>query len=151
MGEEKINAAKNEDFILIGTNEIEEKDEEVNENTKEENISTLTCQENYTLQVSVKTKETLLGRKLHQNDETDWKMDVHCVQKDIIPDIIEGHNINTDKKLSTEVGTDLCLSPSWMRKKDYNTNTPLSIEKNQSTETSVDKTEIMQKSQDEDD
>merc|ERR1719234_2164367 len=47
----------------------------------------------YTIQVKVTTKETCLGRRLHENEtsDQDWKMDVTCTQKGQIPNIVEGH------------------------------------------------------------
>merc|ERR1711884_429211 len=84
---------------------------------------------------------TCLGRRLHQNQETEWKMDVQCVQKDTIPDIVERHEMASEKKENdqkvlneniTKSSTlprpqkqepDLCLSPAWMRKKDYSKST----------------------------
>ena len=82
--------------------------------------------------MKVVTKETCLGRRLHQeNEERDWKMDVQCVQRDIIPDIIEGQNLKTqditERKSSTLPKTlrpasnaeKLQLSPSWMNKKSF--------------------------------
>merc|ERR1719400_1364013 len=39
-------------------------------------------EQGYTIQVKVTTKETCLGRKLHENETNDqeWKMDVTCTQ-----------------------------------------------------------------------
>jgi hypothetical protein len=97
--------------------------------------------DHYTLDVKVVTKETCLGRRLHQNKETEWKMDVQFVQKDTIPDIVERseqtsekteNNQNVSKLDETKSSTlprpqkqdiELCLSPSWMRKKDYSKST----------------------------
>jgi hypothetical protein len=97
----------------------------------------------YTIEVKVSTKETCLGRRLHEREETEWKMDVQCTQKNTMPDIIEGHDGNnftispnakdskttykadeSDKKFNSlprlktkALSPDrLCLSPSWMRK-----------------------------------
>jgi hypothetical protein len=68
-------------------------------------------------------------------------MDVQCVQKDTIPDIVERseqtsekteNNQNVSKLDETKSSTlprpqkqdiELCLSPSWMRKKDYSKST----------------------------
>jgi len=144
--EDKIMSSETEEFVLLDSKETDNREEDIHENITEEDVS------NYTLEVSVKTKETLLGKKLHQNDEKDWKMDVQCVQKDIIPDIIEGYDKRTEEeKTHTEAGADLCLSPAWMRKKDYKINTPITMEKIFNAETAAAKTEIVHKSQDEDD
>jgi len=97
----------------------------------------------YTIEVKVVTKETCLGRRLHEQEEKEWKMDVKCMQKNTIPDIIEGHadqnlSMNEDKLVEkndpkTTIPKEksntlprlrpkavsperLCLSPSWMRK-----------------------------------
>merc|ERR1719232_840514 len=83
-------------------------------------------EQNYILDVKVVTKETCLGRKLHdKNNETEWKMDIQCVQKDTIPNIMEGKqetgNVSKSSTLPRpkQRADDLCLSPSWMRKKDF--------------------------------
>eukprot|EP00090_Calanus_glacialis_P016241 TRINITY_DN25465_c0_g1_i1.p1 TRINITY_DN25465_c0_g1~~TRINITY_DN25465_c0_g1_i1.p1 ORF type:complete len:1826 (-),score=521.33 TRINITY_DN25465_c0_g1_i1:410-5347(-) len=97
----------------------------------------------YTIEVKVSTKETCLGRRLHEREETEWKMDVQCTQKNTMPDIIEGHDGNNfsispnakDSKTTSKTNESekkfnslprlktkavsperLCLSPSWMRK-----------------------------------
>merc|ERR1719483_1064697 len=97
----------------------------------------------YTIEVKVTTKETCLGRRLHDQDKTEWKMDVQCTQKNTMPDIIEGHDgqnssitatgkdskhtshtnlsdkkFNSLPRLKTKALSPerLCLSPSWMRK-----------------------------------
>eukprot|EP00092_Neocalanus_flemingeri_P009172 GFUD01009873.1.p1 GENE.GFUD01009873.1~~GFUD01009873.1.p1 ORF type:complete len:2234 (-),score=822.51 GFUD01009873.1:392-6148(-) len=97
----------------------------------------------YTIEVKVTTKETCLGRRLHEQQEADWKMDVSCTQKNTIPDIIEGHEgqqisnnsnrtvlkanieskvsekkFNSLPRLKTKADSPetLCLSPAWMRK-----------------------------------
>merc|ERR1719232_2268825 len=102
-------------------------------NEQKENTEIMTSKEvtkseteqNYILDVKVVTKETCLGRKLHdKNNETEWKMDIQCVQKDTIPDIMEGKQETGVSKSSTlprpkQRADDLCLSPSWMRKKDF--------------------------------
>ena len=98
-------------------------------------------EQHYTLDVKVTTKETCLGRRLHQNNTADWKMDVQCVQKDTIPDIVERNEITSEKTVDTQKVTkedttksstlprpqkkelELCLSPAWMRKKDYSKST----------------------------
>merc|ERR1719295_853473 len=117
-------------------------------------------EEGYTIQVKVTTKETCLGRRLHENETTDqeWKMDVTCTQKGQIPNIVEGHEepvIEKREKRRSKSGFDQIeeerkyhslprqktssecspgtvppLSPSWMRK-DLSKSTT-SIDSNQS-------------------
>merc|ERR1719234_2744124 len=121
----------------------------------------------YTIQVKVTTKETCLGRRLHENEtsDQDWKMDVTCTQKGQIPNIVEGHEapvieqrekrrsksgfdqIEEDRKYhslprqktSAEGSQGLVppLSPSWMRK-DLSRSTT-SIDSNQSMESGLTK------------
>merc|ERR1719483_70412 len=113
------------------------KESSSNNNIKQEDNS------GYTIEVKVSTKETCLGRRLHEQQEADWKMDVQCIQKHTMPDIIEGHEGRTIKnsskmkvhqenseskvtetkfnslprlKSKAESTDELCLSPSWMRK-----------------------------------
>ena len=55
----------------------------------------------YTIQVKVTTKETCLGRRLHDNQsEQDWKMDVTCIQSGQIPNIVEGRAEESEASLS---------------------------------------------------
>merc|ERR1719430_2418432 len=121
----------------------------------------------YPIQVKVTTKETCLGRRLHENEATDqdWKMDVTCTQKGQIPNIVEGHEepvIEKREKRRSKSGFDQIeeerkyhslprqktssecsqgllppLSPSWMRK-DLSRSTT-SIDSNLSTESGLTK------------
>merc|ERR550532_2122133 len=123
--------------------------------------------EGYTIQVKVTTKETCLGRRLHENEtsDQDWKMDVTCTQKGQIPNIVEGHEepvIEKKEKRRSKSGFDQIeeerkyhslprqktssecsqglvppLSPSWMRK-DLSRSTT-SIDSNLSTESGLTK------------
>ena len=62
----------------------------------------------YTIQVKVTTKETCLGRRLHENQsEQDWKMDVTCIQSGQIPNIVEGHAGKSEASLSQVRGKKL--------------------------------------------
>merc|ERR1719209_2514256 len=121
--------------------------------------------EGYTIQVKVTTKETCLGRRLHENEasDQDWKMDVTCTQKGQIPNIVEGHEepvIEKKEKRRSKSGFDQIeeerkyhslprqktssecsqglvppLSPGWMRK-DLSRSTT-SIDSNLSTESGL--------------
>ena len=118
-----------DDFIIIESQdidniqEVEKEHREKQEIVQSQIVRKSELNENYTLDVKVSTKETCLGRRLHKDEATEWKMDIQCVQKDVIPDIVEGVQQESEK-LSTESGKsdntfDLLLSPSWMRKKDF--------------------------------
>merc|ERR1719394_1098249 len=124
-------------------------------------------EQGYTIQVKVTTKETCLGRKLHEKEtnDQDWKMDVTCTQKGQIPNIVEGHEepvVEKKEKRRSKSGFDQIeeerkyhslprlktssecsqgsvppLSPSWMRK-DFSRSTT-SIDSNQSIESGLNK------------
>ena len=127
---------KNSDACEAVTDELGDPWEAVKEEYVRKDSKSILEEEqtSYTLDVKVVTRETCLGRKLHEkNDESDWRMDVQCVQRDVIPDIIEGQNRVQDVSERTEFKSstlprtlrpasnadNLQLSPSWMRKKDF--------------------------------
>merc|ERR1712013_550085 len=136
--EEQVNSSQDDgDPWLAVKEEYTRKD-----STKTKETDTMQDKE-YTIEVKVITKETCLGRRLHEQEEKEWKMDVKCMQKNTIPDIIEGHadqslapnenmvvsendsktdipkeKSNTLPRLKPKAVSPerLCLSPSWMRK-----------------------------------
>ena len=71
-------------------------------------------EEHYLIDVKVTTKETILGHRLHQGEEPEWKMDVQCVQNDSCPNIIEttSVNVNANQKQQNRSGQ----APAWMRR-----------------------------------
>merc|ERR1719430_1853337 len=137
------------------------------DSTSSEKESDAREEQGYTIQVKVTTKETCLGRKLHENEtnDQDWKMDVTCTQKGQIPNIVEGHEepvVEKKEKRRSKSGFDQIeeerkyhslprqktssecsqglvppLSPSWMRK-DLSRSTT-SIDSNLSTESGLTK------------
>merc|ERR1712106_856169 len=134
---ESVHSSQDDDPWLAVKQEYTRKDS----STKKETDATDSV--DYTIEVKVTTKETCLGRRLHDQDTTEWKMDVQCTQKNTMPDIIEGHDgqnssitatgkdskhtshtnlsdkkFNSLPRLKTKALSPerLCLSPSWMRK-----------------------------------
>merc|ERR1712106_800994 len=134
---ESVHSSQDDDPWLAVKQEYTRKDS----STKKETDTTDSV--DYTIEVKVTTKETCLGRRLHDQDTTEWKMDVQCTQKNTMPDIIEGHDgqnssitatgkdskhtshtnlsdkkFNSLPRLKTKALSPerLCLSPSWMRK-----------------------------------
>merc|ERR1712106_225731 len=134
---ESVHSSQDDDPWLAVKQEYTRKDS----STKKETDTTDSV--DYTIEVKVTTKETCLGRRLHDQDTTEWKMDVQCTQKNTMPDIIEAHDgqnssitatgkdskhtshtnlsdkkFNSLPRLKTKALSPerLCLSPSWMRK-----------------------------------
>merc|ERR1712241_928397 len=95
-----------DDFIIIESQDIDNIQEEEKQEIIQSQIEKKSeINENYTLDVKVSTKETCLGRRLHKDEATEWKMDIQCVQKDVIPDIVEGVQLQQESEnLSTESG-----------------------------------------------
>merc|ERR1712013_111536 len=136
--EEQVNSSQDDDDPWLAVKEEYTR----KDSTKTKETDTMQDKE-YTIEVKVITKETCLGRRLHEQEEKEWKMDVKCMQKNTIPDIIEGHadqslapnenmvvsendsktdipkeKSNTLPRLKPKAVSPerLCLSPSWMRK-----------------------------------
>merc|ERR1712227_413902 len=59
----------------------------------------------YKIGIKVTSKETCLGRRLREQEETSWKMDVQCVQSHQVPNISETKHTN-NKEENTETVAD---------------------------------------------